>query len=456
MNIYLKVEIYAREFESRLLVALIAAERGHDVLVGDLRTLLSHRRWLRPGLLHDNSLTPVPRKVAYHSSLVEAGFIVTSQDEEHGLLQPTYDEYIAQRFSDASLTNAAVAFTWNGKEAAALEAAHPLHADRVVATGSPRVDLWRPEFAAYHRSLPAPGADPDRQIVLLASNVSVTNQNRFWVNLREQRPGYFRGEDDPREFDQYDAHGAEYRFLGKLVRGLRAAAHSFPEVQFVIRPHPTEHEGAWEDLLGPVPANVIVTRQGGLGRWIHRAALVIHNGSTSAIEATVAGVPTIAFIPDDWRRELLSNRLGRCARDTESLLCSIEDRLRSGAAAPDLAIWSTEDPKRILDGRLAALDGPLAAERIVDAWESIDIPGRTNRLRAANAVARTHRTVGSVRARLRAGVTGRTAFDLSHKFPILRQSELDRTVDAFRTSFSRFSGVDAKLFGPRLVRVRRS
>ena len=456
MNLYLKVEIRAREFESRLLMALVAAERGHDVLVGDLRTLLSHRRWLRPGLLHDNSLTPVPRKIAFHRSLVEAGFRVTSQDEEHGLLQPTYDDFIAQRFSDASLRNAAAVFAWSEKDAAALATHHPVHAERVIATGSPRVDLWRPELSTFHQSLPAPGADPTRPIVLLASNVGVTNQNRFWVNLREQRPGYFRGEEDPREFDQYDEHGAEYRYLGRLVRAFRAAARSYPEVQFVIRPHPTEHEGAWEDLLGPLPENLIVTREGSLGRWIHRAALVIHNGSTSAIEATVAGVPTVAFVPDGWRAELLSNRLGRRAEDTSSLLVCIADRLRSGREGPDLSIWAEDDHAALLAGRLSSLTGRLAADRIVDAWESLSVPSRANALLVSRASARAHRAFGALRQGRRGAGEAPARFDVSHKFPPLHQSDVDEVVTALRTSLSRFHDVEARTAGPRLVRVRRA
>jgi surface carbohydrate biosynthesis protein len=453
-NLYLKVEIRSRELESRLLLALIAAERGHDVLVGDLRTLLSHRFWLAPGILHDNSLTPAPRKIRFHAALVAAGFRVTSQDEEHGLLQPSHDEFVAQRFGDRSLANAAAAFAWSTRDRDALLAAHPDHRDRIVVTGSPRVDLWRPELSGYHRALPAPGADPQRPILLFASNSGATNQNRFWVNLREQRPGYFRGDDDVREFSQYDDHADEFRYLGQLVRAIRQAARAFPDAQLVVRPHPTEHDGAWEDLLGPMPDNVLISRRGELGRWVHRAAVLVHNGSTSAIEATTAGVPTVAFVPDGWRGDLLSNQLGRRAGDADELLTAVSSALALDRGADRLSGWAEIDVATTLHDRLAALEGPFAAERIVDTWDTLAVPGGRNRPRVARWLATTHRRVGEVRALVRGDAQHRTRFDTSHKFPPLSTQDVAEIVTAYRTTLGRFEGVRVSLVGPRLVHVR--
>ena len=41
MNIYLHVEISSRELDSKLLLATLAASRGHDVIVSDLAGILS-------------------------------------------------------------------------------------------------------------------------------------------------------------------------------------------------------------------------------------------------------------------------------------------------------------------------------------------------------------------------------------------------------------------------------
>lgn len=465
MNIHIKMEVRARELDGRLLLALVAAERGHRVLLGDLRALLSHRRWLPPGVFHDKSLTPSPRKLAQHRALVAAGFLVTSQDEEHGLIHEDYAEFAHMRFSDESLGQAAAAFAWGPHDAAGVRASFPSHADRVVVTGSPRVDLWRPELDAFHRSFALPGVDPERPMVLVASNAGVLAQNPFWVMIRNQRPNYFRGDEDPREFDLYTYLSDGVRYVGALVRALRRTARAHPDVQFVVRPHPVEDERAWGDLLGPVP-NVLVTRHGSISRWIRAARLVVHNGSTSGIEAAVSGVPAVVFAPDGHSAGDVPNRLARTVTDADGLVAAVA----SAADPATRADWYGPAERRLLGERLAALDGPLAADRIVDAWERLDATGRDRpyRPRVRRVAAEAHRAVGRARAGL-AGLAGRSGggpvgdgaagdrqpFVTAHKFAPFGRGEVEALAAALGRGLGRFDDVRVTRVGPRLVSLRR-
>ena len=60
MNIYVPVEVKVRDLEGRILLALAAAERGHTVVVGGKEDTLglAQRGMLKPGIVHDKSLTP--------------------------------------------------------------------------------------------------------------------------------------------------------------------------------------------------------------------------------------------------------------------------------------------------------------------------------------------------------------------------------------------------------------
>ena len=53
MNIYIKIEVKRRELESRLLLAMAAAERGHQVLLGasNLTLDLVKQKKLKPALI---------------------------------------------------------------------------------------------------------------------------------------------------------------------------------------------------------------------------------------------------------------------------------------------------------------------------------------------------------------------------------------------------------------------
>ena len=58
MNIYLNVEISSRELDSKLLLATVAAARGHRVVVSDLESILKgvSQKVLAPGIFHTKSL----------------------------------------------------------------------------------------------------------------------------------------------------------------------------------------------------------------------------------------------------------------------------------------------------------------------------------------------------------------------------------------------------------------
>ena len=45
MNIYLNVEISSRELDSKLLLAVIAASKGHQVVISDMSGIDRGNRW---------------------------------------------------------------------------------------------------------------------------------------------------------------------------------------------------------------------------------------------------------------------------------------------------------------------------------------------------------------------------------------------------------------------------
>ena len=453
MNIYLKVEILTREIEGRLLLGLAAAERGHRVLMGDLKALLGHRLWLPPGIYHDNSLTPSSKKLALHARLRDAGFLVTSQDEEHGLLDEfgTWEDFAARRFSAGSVAGAARCFMWGPHDHATLSRLHPTSAPHIVQTGSPRVDLWRPQLDRFYESRELPGIDASRPFILFAhQSAIILDRNPFWQRIADQRPRYFVGDDDDRERGWYRRCVGEMRYLEHLMPAIRAVARANPAVQVVIRPHPLDSDGSWEALVGEIP-NIVVEPRGTASGWIRRAAAIIHNGSTIGFEAAAAARPLIAFQPTTDRAAFVSNRLGRSAASTEELLGLVRHAVDGTAPAGG---W--HPPGGPLTERLGSLDGPLAADRIVDEWETVGrdlLEGSSLHAARARRVADAHRVVGRLRTRLRTR-DGQDGFLTDHKFSAIRIDEVRRLADDLRRTLGRFDDVDVRSRGPRLIELR--
>ena len=458
MNIYIRIEIRRRELEGRLLLALAAAERGHDVLLGDLDALLSHRLWLRPGIFHDKSLTPTSGKIALHRRLAAAGFLVTSQDEEHGLGDATYDAFAQRRFGPETLHTATAAFCWGPHDRDALIEMYSEHADRFSMSGSPRVDLWRPEFRRRRPPMRPAGVEGDRPIVLVAPGSRPFIPHPFWVAMEDLRPRQFRSHDDDREWGHYRKFAEAYQYVGRLVRGIRLAAHTFPETVFVVRPHPKSPDGAWEAVLGD-SENVRVAREGdAVGPWLAGASALIHNGSTTAAEASMMGVPVISFQPHGERADRFTNRLGIVAQDEDELLAHI-------ATARGSRTISRDDRTRdeaVLATRLSVDTDQLSADRIIDVWETAGDVGlsRPNRLPLARAAASAHRRIGIVRGEIRQMFRSMEAdrvagFDVTPKFPALTTDAVAGLVDGLRRATGRFEDVRVSRIEGRLLHVHR-
>ena len=462
MNIYLKVEIRRRELEARLLLGLVAAERGHDVLLGDFTSLLSHRHWLQPGVFHDKTLAPKVSKVALHAGLAEAGFLVSSQDEEHGLGDPDYRPFALRRFDPRTVSTATTICCWGDHDLTTLRETYPDASERFILTGSPRVDLWRPQLARRLPAVLTPGEDPQRPYVLVAPGSRPFIPHPFWVAMSDLRPRQFRGLDDDREWDHYRKFSEAYRYVGRLVRAIRLASTELPEVLFVVRPHPKSPDGAWEGVLGDLP-NAVVDRSGdSAGVWLRDALALVHNGSTTAAEAALMGVPVISFQPHGERADRFTNRVGEVANDEQGLLAAIGRIHRRRETTTSSEPSTAEDgTRRVLAERLSIDPVRLSADRIVDAWEQHDRPGleAPNSMRRAMWSARAHRAVGDVRSRSRRGHRtegGRATpgFDETPKFPPVTAEDIDRLAGGLRDALGRFRRVSVERLSGRLVRIR--
>ena len=105
MNIYLHLEVLNRELDSKLLLATLAASRGHDVIVSDQESVIKGltRKFLSPGIFHTKSLTPGKFKILKHQKIIDTGCKITSIDEEGGLIDYGYDKFAKLRYSNKTL-----------------------------------------------------------------------------------------------------------------------------------------------------------------------------------------------------------------------------------------------------------------------------------------------------------------------------------------------------------------
>jgi len=102
MNLYIHLETIARELDGKLLLALLGASRGHEVIISNLETISKglEKNLLTPGIVHTKSLTPSRAKHEKHKKIINTGCKITSMDEEGGLVDYGYDRMAISRYGE--------------------------------------------------------------------------------------------------------------------------------------------------------------------------------------------------------------------------------------------------------------------------------------------------------------------------------------------------------------------
>jgi surface carbohydrate biosynthesis protein len=460
MYIYIPIEVKDREIEGRSLLAIAAAERGHTVILGGKEDTigLPKKGKLPPGIIHEKSLTPGPSKILRLKNLLKQGNVITSQDEESGLLDKSYENFAKSRFSEKTVSLASCIFTWGEHDANYLKNKYQSCEDKFIITGSPRVDLWRKEFAFYFTNkTQLPEIEGKRYILISSNFAGLLNKNRFWSVLANSRAlGYFK-KDIEKEYENYKSASFQIKLVGEFVRMIRTVSVEFPDIKILMRPHPVESVDAWKYLIGEYP-NVIVKRKGTITGLIRQAEMVIHNGCTTALEASIIGTPRIAYRPvtSKYEREIPNGVSYEAFSLSECL--DMVSAILAGNKIPGSENVGIKTEK-IISSRFANISGDFAVDRIIREWEKLKLPdkskkvsifyliliGMINRIRFIlidTAKFVLNRISRKIRKRNRGFVT-------KYKFPTFHRYEMSRLLKNYQKTCGRFYNVKFKKFGRR-------
>jgi surface carbohydrate biosynthesis protein len=355
-TLILPVENQVRELDPKLLLACVAAERGFPVVIGS-RALLHHRVGAIPrGVYLAKSLRRLSERM--FGILAKLGHDIVAWDEE-ALVRLSPDYYYQRRLSPKTVRLTSALFAW-GPDNEALFRSYPGYdGTPIYVTGNPRTDLMRPELRGYY-------AEDIEQIHKRYDRFVLVNTNFGWNNhfLRALRMDQPAG----RPKNAFEAGLALHKtaLFESFQRMLPALAAALPEHTILIRPHPTEDHAVWREIARRLP-NARVANDGNVVPWLMACEALVHVGCTTALEATVIGKPAIAYQPvrSDAFDDDLPNQLSHRATSLDQLT-----RLAREAVSGGLAVGGSADLS-VLNRTFAALDGPFASERMLDALEGM-------------------------------------------------------------------------------------
>lgn len=352
MNIYIFMEIKRRELSSRMLLAFEAAFRGNDVYIGDLESYFK-RNLFKPGLVHFKSLSPTKNRLLQLKNFKSKNFICTSQDEESGHINDNLKEYVHSRYNKESIKYVDAIFTWGKLDYDNLKRTYPQYKTKLINTGNPRIDFWRSDFSNFYDK-------KEKNFILISSNFeTICGHRNFAENILWLRKlGYF---DRGRTFIEYlDRATKEYIIFNHFVKLIKKISLIYKDKKILFRPHPVEKIEDWKKIFFE-NKNVIVDNSDEIGHSISAASVIIHNGCTGGLEASLRGKKVIAFAPK-------SLNIGHELPNKTSIITKTDNQVLKHLKSEPIKKLN-KIIKGEINNRLINYFGKKSYIQIVDHWE---------------------------------------------------------------------------------------
>jgi len=276
--------------------ALLAAElaKTHRVYLTPMSQASTDIFRLNPDLvlLHYLRTTNLPLV----QKLIQAGIPWSILDTEGGIFMKVEgsDEttYTMTLVKDEVVRNkVAQVFVWGKGLHKLLTDRKTYPAERILCLGTPRMDFYHPSFAAYFEPTNQARLKTGRPMILI--NTSFAGNNPKFSNREKETAmlvskfGYTK-EYISKLLSQFD------QVLHKYIELTKYLSREFPEVDFVLRPHPFESFEIYRRELGSLP-NVIVDCTDTVARWIWESQALVHYECSTALESAFAGRPTFSL-----------------------------------------------------------------------------------------------------------------------------------------------------------------
>jgi len=380
-TLIIPVENQVRELDPKLLLAHVAAKRGFSSILGFRREMHFHISSFPRGIYLSKSMTAASDLM--FQIMRKLGHEIVAWDEE-ALVHLPPATYFSRRLSPVAMTFVSHMLAW-GQDNAELWQQYPHLPDgpEIHLTGNPRNDLLRPEIRNYYEETVVELRETYGDFILI--NTNFNHVNAFYPGLNLFVPSDKSG-GEPRPGRAAKGMSREYAeglrdhkqaIFEKFQQLIPAVEKAFPKYNIVVRPHPTENQEIYRQIASRCE-HVEVINEGNVVPWLMAAKALIHNGCTTGVEAYVMGVPAISYratVNDfyDLGFYLLPNKLSYQCFDFEELRLTLKKILAGELGAP-----VGDERKNLVNQHLAALEGPLACERIVDVCEKI-ISGQLER-----------------------------------------------------------------------------
>jgi surface carbohydrate biosynthesis protein len=368
------VENQVRELDPKLLLACIAVRRGFSVIIGSHREIDLRIASLPRSLYLNKSMTD--RNLAMFRIMRNVGHEILTWDEE-ALVHLPPETYYSRRLSPVAIRYVSQLFAW-GEDNAELWRQYPhLPKDMPIhVTGNPRSDMLRPELQSFYNEEIKKLRKSYGKFILVNTNFNHVNaffpaQNLFKpIKKSCDVPAFGKAAVGMSRAYAEGLRDHKQTIFDAFKHLIPLLDREFKGYAIVVRPHPTENQAVYQSIAQHCQ-RVTVTNEGNVVPWLMATEAVIHNGCTTGVEAYMLRVPAISYraaVNEDYDLGFyrLPNLLSHQCFSSEQLQEMVKKILKG-----EFGVADGDERRALAKKYLAARDGPLACERIVDVLDRI-------------------------------------------------------------------------------------
>jgi surface carbohydrate biosynthesis protein len=430
------IEVYQREIDTRLLLAIRVASRGARAVIGQrsdevFKQISGATFFMSPP--HANTSLKLVQKFE------QADNTVCFHDEE-GFIRQSDEVYLGQRVGETVRRHGKIHFTWNKSQDDLLKS---IHVTNTCITGSPKFDL------------PLIMKEPLRDRFRVNINTRFGLANPAGEIGLEGVIELARGNNELSELDRerlIERYQKDTAVLSEFLDLIEKIGQD-GSIPTAIRVHPAESQKVYREIAEKYD-NIEVESGVPLFESINHTSVVVHDGCTTAFDAKLMDRRVVALRPEavgayyDDLANKFSDVCCTSAAEVFELLSKIEKSKDLDSILPSR--------KTMLDDLIPNSNGTLASDLIVDTLmkqssenPSPSVSGMTNR-----ATRLFKRSIKGAKRKIRSisGAKNGTARRLvTPHFATKYPSELD--MEDLETRFEKLRHVEV-LSGKRVTDLR--
>ena len=367
--LFLPIETKNREFLGKLLTAVKATDRNWLVFLGQAKNVRKVLPGFLPGVYSEISI-PEYKYGSHLLLLSQAGHKIVNICEE-SVTYPDGKDYCDRKVGEKSLGLTEIFFASGKRHAKDVAKFRDINPDQLPITGSNRMDILRFGYRDVYAPMAKEINDRLGSFILVNTNFARCNPHPNYGNRLAglQKKNVISDSNQVKIWQ--GSHDYKAKLMTEFMDFIPDLA-SRSDCKVVVRPHPSENHEVWNNWAEAYK-DVLIQHEGSANEWMMAAKATIHNGCTTGLEGFVLERPVIAYVPDpsnDFSKNI-ANQVSHQVNTKDELLETVDRALQTGCL-------DSGEKRRVKTGKLKYyidnVDGPLAAERIVEELDTLDVP----------------------------------------------------------------------------------